>query len=365
MKINNSTVRLSQGDLMLCPQCEEHRFPTVHSDTAAKVPASASGVVSDHSAAASTGTRNKSEPVGRTRKEKEKVADADDGAASDQSSAVGNGSKNKSDPTGRLRKEKEKTTDDEDLRRQLAELQNTVTKQCETIQKLSTQLQFVLSFLDIQQKTDNELELSATAWPPLSASLVGPRQATPEEQQNIHQTTTLAEVVSRTVKSVSSTSEIQERRHELISAVYIEQNDKARRANSFMVSGLAENTIDSDCEQVITLCRNEFCLDLDVISTKRVGHSLVNKPRLLMVHVKSQEQAQRVIQSARQLRHSADTYVKSHVYINANLTKAEAKAQYELRMRRRQSLRSRGPPVDDDQRFPRDSSDGRPHDATR
>jgi len=80
-------------------------------------------------------------------------------------------------------------------------------------------------------------------------------------------------------------------------------------------------------------------VDVDIISTKRVGKTRDLKPQLLMVNLKTEAEAQNIIRSARQLRKSHDSYVKANVYINANLTPAEAKASYELRQRRRQVAR--------------------------
>ena len=46
-------------------------------------------------------------------------------------------------------------------------------------------------------------------------------------------------------------------------------------------------------------------------------------------------QAQQLISSAKQLRQSSDSAVRDHVYINPDLTRAEAEAAYQLRLQRR------------------------------
>jgi hypothetical protein len=52
--------------------------------------------------------------------------------------------------------------------------------------------------------------------------------------------------------------------------------------------------------------------------------------------VKNVDHAKRIISSARHLRQSQDPLVRDNVYINPNLTKAEASAAYELRCRHRE-----------------------------
>ena len=60
-----------------------------------------------------------------------------------------------------------------ELRRRVEQLTATVTKENETITRLSTHLQLVLSFLDIQQTENNRLELSSSVWPTVAESMLG------------------------------------------------------------------------------------------------------------------------------------------------------------------------------------------------
>jgi len=61
------------------------------------------------------------------------------------------------------------------------------------------------------------------------------------------------------------------------------------------------------------------------------------KVRPLKVTVRTAEQAISVIAAARNLRKSNDEYIQSNVYINADLTKAQAHAAYQARCQRRQA----------------------------
>ena len=280
------SVRHCQGDMFLCTDCENFRFPPVRN------------------AAGSPADRSKKD----TQKKPGKPADTVNKVA--------------------------------ELSSRVELLTATVTQQNETIMKLSTQLQFVLSFLDIQQTENNRLELSSSTWPTVAEAAQCPTNSTSgptdqAEQGNILPVTSFADIVSRTVKSQNN-----QKREDLMAAIYIEQKNKAKRASSFMITGLQTDNVKGDTELVVELCRNEFNVDVDIASTKQVGQLRDAKPKLLMVNLRTESEAQHIISSARQLRSSLDSNVKANVYINANLTPAEAKASYELRQRRRQAARS-------------------------
>lgn len=52
-------------------------------------------------------------------------------------------------------------------------------------------------------------------------------------------------------------------------------------------------------------------------------------------------QAQKLITEAKQLRRSQNQFVRDNIYINRNLTKAEAEAAYQSRVQRRQAAERR------------------------
>ena len=153
--------------------------------------------------------------------------------------------------------------------------------------------------------------------------------------------------------------------------MYVEQINKERRANSFVISGLTAVDSKSDADLVKQLCQEEFGLSVDVMSSRRIGQPTLTKPRHLLVYIRSRDQAQTIIQTARRLRKSASSSIRTQVFINPNLTKAEAKAQYQLRQQRRAgnqntqqlSIRQataavRNADTDNAQRYPEDRSDG-------
>jgi len=87
---------------------------------------------------------------------------------------------------------------------------------------------------------------------------------------------------------------------------------------------------------VFELCASELGIEVEVIACKRLGRvqSERRRPRLLVV-CKSADCVADVLACAKLLRNSADPEIKRIVFINPNLTKAEARAAYELRCERR------------------------------
>jgi len=116
-----------------------------------------------------------------------------------------------------------------------------------------------------------------------------------------------------------------------VAAVYIDKATAQRRVASFIVSGLAPSNSCTDRNLVSHLCDSEFNVHP---FTKRLGRSVPERCQSLLVYVKQPEQAKLIVSLARRLRESQDAYVRDSVYINQNLTKAAARAAFELRCRR-------------------------------
>jgi len=95
--------------------------------------------------------------------------------------------------------------------------------------------------------------------------------------------------------------------------------------------------------QLITkLISEELGLAPTIVSCRRIGKlPTVNqpKPQLLLVVFSSSVDVQLVVSQAHRLWRAEDNYVRTHVYINAHLTRAESEAAYIARCQRRQRLR--------------------------
>jgi len=127
----------------------------------------------------------------------------------------------------------------------------------------------------------------------------------------------------------------------VISAVYADFEEKDRRARNIVVSGLP--TSQSDKTSVENLCNTEFCYVPQIIKCRRLGRPEGCIQPLLVV-LRSVEEADYLIKNAKRLRQSNDSDIRNSVYINPNLTKAEAQNAYQRRCRRRElvALRNSG-----------------------
>jgi len=98
---------------------------------------------------------------------------------------------------------------------------------------------------------------------------------------------------------------------DIAAAKYVEQNNKNRRVNSFIISGLPINKSTSDTRLVEDLCRNELGISVDLLSSKLIGKETSNRPRHLLAYVQSRDHAKAVIHSAKELRNSNDNFVRT------------------------------------------------------
>lgn len=215
-----------------------------------------------------------------------------------------------------------------------------------TVVQLKTHLDFLLSFCGIQQTVE-----AAKLSPELSAEVA---------QQNAQNCTHDREVqssgpaVSATVSTATPSADVtgsgtltaaakvrpsqstqSQLCQNLVSAVYVDLRDKFRRANNIVINGLPITAGVTDKDVVIELISSAFQIQPTVRSCRRLGKSMAGKVQPLLVTLGTQDEAEFLINNAKTLRSSADADVRSHVFINADLTPAESRAMYEIRCRRR------------------------------
>jgi hypothetical protein len=188
------------------------------------------------------------------------------------------------------------------------------------IEQMSTKLEFVLSYFCISEQAIQSAQST---------------QATTQQSINTASNSTSqlgatqwSDVVQRKPKSFTES---------VVAAVYIDQTVKNRRASSIIVSGMQSLTGCTDSELITKMCLKEFNMRPDIAATKRIGSSQGGKIQPIFVQLKQVDQARLLIDSARLLRKSNDPDVAAAVYINPNLTRAEATAAYQLRQVRRQA----------------------------
>ena len=112
--------------------------------------------------------------------------------------------------------------------------------------------------------------------------------------------------------------------------------EKTRRRCNIVINGLPSSR-SSDLDLVRDLFVSHLGLDAAALpaikSVRRVGKVMADKPRLLIVGLSREEEVDSIMKSAKSLRNSIDPVLRNSVFINRDLTKAEAKAAYELRQR--------------------------------
>lgn len=117
-------------------------------------------------------------------------------------------------------------------------------------------------------------------------------------------------------------------------------NDMSRRKNNVVVTGLMEekDTGKSDSESFAEFCENFMPIKpalTGINSCRRIGRPTEGRPRRLLVHLQSKEAADALLEAAPRLRYCDDSYVASSIFINQDLSPAEAKLAYEARKKRR------------------------------
>ena len=123
---------------------------------------------------------------------------------------------------------------------------------------------------------------------------------------------------------------------DVLTAMHTEMAEKTRRRCNIVISGLPSSR-SSDLDLTRDLFVSHLGLDAATLpaikSVRRVGKVMADKPRLLIVGLTREEEVDSIMKSAKSLRNSIDPVLRNSVFINRDLTKAEAKAAYELRQR--------------------------------
>lgn len=258
-----------------------------------------------------------------------------------------------------------------ELKRQLANQQLIITNVISRLNFLSSMFsieELSISTLSPAQHSNVEVftngTINATAgpvdqWPALSTQqltktnvgegsvLTNYNQAVQTDQSLANHSTqqTYSNVTSLNIQPQNSLKQLSQFRQSLVAAVYIDQRVRDSRASSFIISGLPISAVRSDNSIVSELCSNEFNIQVDIANTKRLGKSSSSPSSAiiqpLLVNVRNTDHAKLIISSARQLRRSSVPLIRDNVFINPNLTKAEASAAYEMRCRHREAVNRR------------------------
>jgi hypothetical protein len=269
--VNNRTVKLSQGDLMLCPKCEAVRFPPAQATTCSD----AVGGDNSHGRKAPTSTQR-----GAKQASKQPVTTVstppsapEDTPATDfagDAAAVDIASSDNA-------QEGSRTTNTSELVR----LRQLVSNQQHAINILQSRLNFVLSFLGISEGDSNitavgNLETHVAAesrtLDQLQTNGVATDLSSVEPSVSREQWNTVVSKHRHNLKSSRGTFQ-----QSIVAAVYVDQSVKKRRETSLIITGLASKDNLSDSQLISDLCTTEFNIVPNIVSTKRLGRLHMDK----------------------------------------------------------------------------------------
>ena len=120
----------------------------------------------------------------------------------------------------------------------------------------------------------------------------------------------------------------------VVSAVYRDLSDKEHRASNIVISGLWPSG--DDKATASHLLNQEFNTTSNVVKCRRLGKPITNRTQPLLVVLGSPSEASSYVSRAKELRRSKNYFVQQHVFINADITKAESLAAYQRRHERRE-----------------------------
>lgn len=210
-----------------------------------------------------------------------------------------------------------------------------------TVTNLRLQLDSVLSFLGIV----NDNSIAAHDFPPLTGTHPVQRDI---NVNSGHATADTANNISHSQQSEQSYANVARRsaafsapfRNAVVSAVYADFEEKDRRAKNIVISGLCTSS-QSDKVSVENLCNSEFGFTPQIVKCRRLGLPRDDRVQPLLVVLETTNDSEFLIKNARCLRRSANPAIRDSVYINPDLTKAEALTAYHRRCRRRELAAAR------------------------
>ena len=214
------------------------------------------------------------------------------------------------------------------MQSQVDQLQSVVASQAAEITRLTQQLTFVMSYLEI---TDCNHGAKGSVESAVNDGSSGGSSGQPIPSSNAAQNQNRSHGVSSARPLTARAAAVSA----AVTAVYVEQSVKKKRASTISVSGLPVSNSSPDKQLVSELCQGHLSLQPDVVHTKRLGPVRSGRVQPLLVALRTDDDARQLLTRARQLRQSSDNFVRQNVYINPNLTRAEANAAYQLREHRR------------------------------
>lgn len=178
----------------------------------------------------------------------------------------------------------------------------------------------------------NELKVGTTSLPALRVSNSGTNQT---DASSVPEYVPVPAVIKSTV----------------VTTLY----DLQRRKSNIIITGLPESDDDVDAENddaagdathderlFAKLCEEHLPIKPQPVHNRSRRLGSINydgRPRRLLIRLKSEHDVKSILSAAKRLRESDDDYVRKYIYINPDLSPAEAKLAYEKREKRRKDKR--------------------------
>lgn len=332
--VNNRTVKLTQGDMMLCPKCEEARFPPV---LRAGCNESHESQTTEIKGKTNTATKTKTKAAtAAAAAAAAAVPTTNDGRLNNESQAAVSPNDHDCDnlyscPSCLL------TVDRSDARQIACDIclqkyhQRCTNMNAKVFDKFITVANITGWVCDICKTTaratihkmQSALSQLAEDLATVKADLTSVLQPDNRNLNSYHDNTVSGQQ--------ADTEPGDEERFTLV--VHRTLNDTNRRKRNVLVSGLPESEQD-DRLAFLSMCEDILGIKPFVAENgcRRIGNS---NPRKLLVRLRSNEAATDLLRAAPKLRQSTNAIYR-HVYINEDLSPAAAKLAYEARQSRRE-----------------------------
>jgi len=308
---NDSSVRGSQGDLMLCHDCEMYRFPKLNKGRTAKQtgPSSRKGTVKTESHDSPSGSSVATDTAESSTHEVRDVKCCGCDKISDRSTIV------KCDVCKDIYDQQCSTLPKEvfetlltivqftgwvcyncrsSIRTNMEKLYANQSSATDEIAKLSTSVEYLRCKVNAVETELNNMSSTVT------------QHATSAARPD----TTIKSCIAKVVQDIN------------------------RRDSNVIVVGFPEQENESDEEAFSAFCETNLTIKPVLIGCRRIGSPSTQRPRHLLLRLRSAQSAQDLRFAARLLRRSTDNNIKN-IYINADLTPEQAQLAYEERQRRR------------------------------
>jgi len=230
----------------------------------------------------------------------------------------------------------------------ITELSAQVMSLQQSVKELSSQVSFLLSFVGaVEPSPVASLQESQTLQTSVAVSV--PAASNSSQQSNMESTSISSSAGSSllprsyaatvTQPSVTKSAPVYKA---VLSAVYSELSERTRRSRNMVITGLptVHGTVDKDL--FTDLCVTEFGVNPNIAACRRLGRVRDDgRARPLLITMDTATSATNLLALGRQLRQSSNDHTRHSVYFNADMTKEEAKAAYDERVRRREAKAAR------------------------